>query len=143
LSSNDEFGAFRTAQDRAANFCFDQPSSERSSQPKPARMARLRKSERPSRCVFSRSARLWVSGVHEAACLLSNVGWRARLKATSREHFNPGPLLAPVVDFVLLPLSGVVGQQPDLRKITCDSDVDHGAELWLDVTDSSLGEFDR
>ena len=89
------------------------------------------------------SARLWGRGVHKAACSLINVVWRVRLEATGREHFNPGPLFEPVVDLILLPLSGVVGQQPDPRKVTCDIDVNHGAELWWDVPSRSLREFNR
>jgi hypothetical protein len=80
------------------------------------------------------TAPLWRSPtVLEQARSFTNVLWSTRLKATGRKYLNPVPLLSSEVDLVLVPLSGVVEQQPDPREVTADLDLDDGAELGRNV----------
>jgi hypothetical protein len=70
----------------------------------------------------------------------TNVVWSACLKTAGRKRLDPGPLIAPEVDLILLPLGGVVGQQPDPRDVAADIDVDDRAESWRDVPASAPRE---
>lgn len=82
---------------------------------------------------YEHSARVRSQTVLQVAYPFTNMVRSACLKTAGRKRLDPGSLIAPEVDLILMPPGGVVGQQPDPRNVAADIDVDDGAESWRDV----------
>jgi hypothetical protein len=82
---------------------------------------------------YERSARVLSRTVLQVAYPFTNMVWSACLKTAGGKRLDPGSLIAAEVDLILVPLGGVVGQQPDPRNVAADIDIDDGAESWRDV----------